>query len=90
MDYAIEGTRRDEIARILEQVAKEGLDHPRNLDAAIDAIGSALQGYPIMRIIEIGSGEEFLMKGHETGDAEDAFGMSIIVLKEWAISEGDK
>lgn len=30
--------QRDEVARIIEQVAKEGLPHPRNLDAAIDAI----------------------------------------------------
>lgn len=33
-----DGTGRDEIARILEAIAQEGLPHPRNLDAAIDAI----------------------------------------------------
>lgn len=30
--------QREEIARILEMIAAEGLPHPRNLDAAIDAI----------------------------------------------------
>lgn len=30
--------RREELARILEIVAKDGLDGPRNLDVALDAI----------------------------------------------------
>lgn len=30
--------QREEVARILEQIAAEGLPHPRNLDAALDAI----------------------------------------------------
>ena len=30
--------QREEIAHILEQIAAEGLPHPRNLDAALDAI----------------------------------------------------
>lgn len=29
---------REEIAEILEQIAEEGMPHPRNLDAALDAI----------------------------------------------------
>lgn len=29
---------RDEIAEILEQIAEEGMPHPRHLDAALDAI----------------------------------------------------
>lgn len=29
---------REEIAEILEQIAKEGMPHPRHLDAALDAI----------------------------------------------------
>ncbi len=29
---------RDEVARVVEQVAEEGLPHPRNLDAALDVI----------------------------------------------------
>ena len=33
-----DGTGRDEIAYILEMIAEHGLPHPRNLDAAIDAI----------------------------------------------------
>jgi hypothetical protein len=35
------GDRRDEVARILEIVAKDGLHHPRDLDVALDAIESA-------------------------------------------------
>ena len=30
--------QREEVARILEQIAAEGLSHPRHLDAALDAI----------------------------------------------------
>lgn len=33
--------RRDEVARILEIVAKDGLPGPRDLDAALDAIEQA-------------------------------------------------
>lgn len=33
---------RDEIARILEIVAKDGLPEPRDLDVALDAIEAAL------------------------------------------------
>ncbi len=29
---------RDEVARVVEQVAEEGLPHPRNLDSALDVI----------------------------------------------------
>jgi hypothetical protein len=32
------GGRRQEAARILEMIAAEGLPHPRNLDAALDAL----------------------------------------------------
>lgn len=34
----IDDGTRDELARILEEVAKDGMPHPRNLDAALDAI----------------------------------------------------
>ncbi len=34
---------RDEIALILTQIAEEGLPHPRNLDAALDAIFEAVK-----------------------------------------------
>jgi hypothetical protein len=30
--------QREEVARILEMIAEEGLPHPRHLDAALDAI----------------------------------------------------
>ena len=43
MDFPIEGENRDELARILEMVADEGLDEPHSLDAAIDAIASCFQ-----------------------------------------------
>lgn len=35
---------REEIASVLEQVARDGLPQPRDLDAAIDAILSILAG----------------------------------------------
>ena len=35
-------SQRDEVARILEMIAKEGMPHPRNLDAALDAIADTL------------------------------------------------
>ncbi len=34
--------QREEVARILETIAREGLPHPRNLDAALDAISDLL------------------------------------------------
>ncbi len=34
--------QREEVARILELVASDGLPHPRNLDAALDAIADAM------------------------------------------------
>ena len=34
--------QREEVARILEQIAAEGMPHPRNLDAALDAIASII------------------------------------------------
>lgn len=40
------GERRDEIAKILETVAKDGLPHPRDLDVALDAIESAYMLVP--------------------------------------------
>lgn len=41
-DIEITSAARDEIARILEQVAQDGLPHPRHLDSAIDAILQAV------------------------------------------------
>lgn len=37
------GPRRDEVARILEMVAADGLPGPRDIDVALDAIEAALQ-----------------------------------------------
>lgn len=77
MDLPIGGEARDEIARVLEQVAKEGLEHPRNLDAAIDAIGTALQGDPMQKVTEIASGEVYWLPEGES--ATEAFGHDVIV-----------
>lgn len=83
MDLPISGETRDEIARILEQVTKEGLDHPRNLDAAIDAIGTVLQGDPVQKITDIASGEVYWLSEGE--DAQDAFGQDIIVQQGYFV-----
>lgn len=76
MDLPISGETRDEIARILEQVAKEGLDHPRTLDAAIDAIGAALQGEEVYRITVPGQVKDgdvvYYVSGDEWTDDEGA------------------
>lgn len=37
---------RDEVARILEIVAKDGLPNPRDLDVALDAIEQAIEPVP--------------------------------------------
>lgn len=44
--YAASEETRGEIARILEAVATDGLPHPRNLDAALDAIFETLRDGP--------------------------------------------
>lgn len=69
------GTRRDEIASILERVSKEGLDHPRNLDSALDAIGQALNGEPMMKCTD--GNEVYFLQGEDTNDAIEAFGSEI-------------
>lgn len=76
MDLPISGPARDEIARILEQVAKEGLDHPRNLDAAIDAIGAALNVEPIHKIIDMNDEVYFVSNNEQWTDETpiDMFG----------------
>lgn len=84
MDLTINGPARDEIARILEQVAKEGLDYPRNLDNAIDAIGAALQGDPMQKVTDIGSGEVYWIGDDD--NAEDSFGFNVIVNKGYFVA----
>ena len=76
MDLPISGEARDEIARILEQVAKEGLEHPRNFDAAIDAIGAALQGETMYKIIDANGGVYFVPNDEQWTDETpvDMFG----------------
>ena len=41
--YRFSETERDEVARILEIVARDGLPEPRDLDVALDAIEAALE-----------------------------------------------
>lgn len=43
--WKMDDKQRDEIARVLEQVAAEGLDHPRNLDAALDVIADTVDPF---------------------------------------------
>ncbi len=85
MDLPINGAARDEIARILEQVAKEGLS---SIDAAIDAIGTALQAEEIMKCNDM-SGESYYVSGHDVQDARDSFGIGVDIFKGYfvAVSE---
>lgn len=42
-DDSFSETQREEIARILEIIAEDGLPEPRDLDVALDAIEAALK-----------------------------------------------
>jgi hypothetical protein len=46
---------RDEVARVVEQVAREGLPHPRNLDAALDAIFESINNEQLRHFKDIKS-----------------------------------
>lgn len=49
--------QREEVARILEMIAEEGLPHPRNLDAALDAIScTTFDGMKPPITVDIASG----------------------------------
>jgi hypothetical protein len=80
---AFEGEARDEVARILKEVAREGLPHPRNLDAAIDAIYEAVRGSgePVMKVEDVDAGEFYYAEGHDRTDATEMFGTAIVVQK---------
>ncbi len=43
--FKLENDMRSEVAGIVERVGDEGLDQPRDLDAALDAIESVIAGY---------------------------------------------
>ena len=73
----LSGTRRDEVARILEEIAKDGLGHPRNLDAALDAIATALDGQPIMKCT-LGD-DIYYMPGDDPREAVESFGLDVVV-----------
>lgn len=48
---------REEIAEILERIAEEGLEHPRALDSALDAIECTIQDYVFDFTFNIEEGE---------------------------------
>lgn len=81
MGLAITGETRDEIARILEQVAAEGLDHPRNLDSAIDAIGAAFNTAPIQQV----TCDDQIFYGGDDLDPVESFGPDITVKKGYFV-----
>lgn len=67
------GACREEVARILEIVAKDGLPGPRDLDVALDAIGSA---------IDLPSDDE--ASGPDDADAEfEWIGGKLVSLPGW-------
>lgn len=78
---------RDRVAEILEQVAKEGLDHPRNLDAAIDAISEAFVGRPLQRVTDLSDGAEYWLGTDE--DPDDTIGGSHEVVRGVFIEDSE-
>jgi hypothetical protein len=85
-DLPISGDTRDEIARIIEMVAAEGLPHPRHLDAAIDAIGSALQGEPVQKVVDE-KGSVYWIDRDD--NATDSFGDNIVATRGLFIPQED-
>lgn len=84
----LSGTRRDEVAKILEQIAKEGLDHPRNLDAALDAISTAINAQPMMKCT---TGEEvWYIPGDDPDEAVECFGDEVEVEYGYFVGSADE
>jgi hypothetical protein len=82
------GTKRDEIAAILERIAKEGLNHPRNLDAALDAIEQTFEPEPLMKCI---TGEEvWFVPGDDRDDAIMAFGDSVRIEHGYFVAQSSE
>lgn len=86
MNFSFVDEKRDEVARILEQVAAEGLEHPRNLDAAIDAIASQVDGASIQQVIDA-DGDIYYIDSVE--DASVAFGPNVTVEKGVFVRTGE-
>lgn len=84
MNLPIGGATRDEIARVLEQVAKDGLGHAGDLDAAIDAIGAAFEAIGVQMVVDA-DGDVYFVDGDS--DATDAFGPNIKVAKGHFVSD---
>lgn len=84
----LSGTLRDEIARILEQVAKDGLGQPRDLDVALDAIGEALGIEEVMHVVDTDE-SVFLLEGHDEQDACLSFGPDAKIRKGYFVEGSD-
>jgi hypothetical protein len=41
--FTMDDETREEVARIITEMVKDGLEHPRHLDAGLDAIEAAIQ-----------------------------------------------
>ena len=67
----MDDNQRDEIARILEMVVAEGIDHPRNLDAALDAIADTVDPFNRLSPAEA---ERLSMLAEEAGEVVKAVG----------------
>lgn len=83
----LSGTRRDEVARILEQVAKEGMDHPRNLDAALDAIEQAMNAEPMMKCTD--GDDVYFLPGDDVNDATESFGSGVKIEHGFFVGSSD-
>ncbi|SNT39974.1 hypothetical protein [Antarctobacter heliothermus] len=61
--------QRDEVARILNLIAEDGLPHPRNLDATLDAIQQITEpeAYLDLSVCVFQSGDIDVMMKDETG-----------------------
>ena len=66
---------REDIARILETIARDGLEGPRDLDVALDAISESIVGESVQRIDDLGV--IYWFSGDE--DATEAFGGAVEV-----------
>ncbi len=61
---------RDEVARVIEQVAEEGLPHPRNLDAALDVIFESVKSKHLDDCEMVTSALVELLKALDDNDEE--------------------
>ena len=77
----LQGAAREEVARILEIVAADGLPNPRDLDVALDAIGNAVfdgADDPIAAIEQAADGKYWQMAKGNTRIGETMFGAALV------------